>query len=191
MKNTNTESGYVSAETITETKELRPYQKAFDEALDNKWTYHSALNNKPYNYDITVLDKGGWEPIIFHGETEEKLVDHICKTHNDWLKFKQKKRSKKESKKNAEKKTPLEQRVDDLEKMVKDIWKNICAGKSSAETEDNLPTEIINKKPIIEGRRCPHCKNSKNGCEFYDKGTCRGICYPTYPPQYDPCVFEK
>ncbi len=88
-------------------------------------------------------------------------------------------------------KKPLEQRVDNLEKMVKDIWTNICADKSPAEAEDDLPTEIINKKPVLEGQKCPRCKNSKNGCEFYDKGTCRGIVYPTYPPQYDPCVFEK
>lgn len=88
-------------------------------------------------------------------------------------------------------KKPLEQRVDNLEKMVKDIWTNICADKSPVEAEDTLPTEIINKKPVLEGQKCPRCKNSKDGCEFYDKGTCRGVCYPTYPPQYDPCVFEK
>lgn len=85
----------------------------------------------------------------------------------------------------------LEQRVDNLEKMIKDIWTNICADKSPADVEGTLPTEIINKKPVIERQKCPRCKNSKDGCEFYDKGTCRGICYPTYPPQYDPCVFEK
>lgn len=88
-------------------------------------------------------------------------------------------------------KKPLEQRVDNLEKMVKDIWQNVCANKSPVEVEDTLPTEIINKKPVLGGQKCPRCKNSKNGCEFYDKGTCRGIVYPTYPPQYDPCVFEK
>ena len=88
-------------------------------------------------------------------------------------------------------KKPLEQRVDNLEKMIKDIWTNICADKSPADVEGTLPKEIINKKPVIERQKCPRCKNSKDGCEFYDKGTCRGICYPTYPPQYDPCVFEK
>lgn len=88
-------------------------------------------------------------------------------------------------------KKPLEQRVDNLEKMVKDIWENVCADKSPVEVEDDLPKEIINKKPVLDGQECPRCKNSKNGCEFYDKGTCRGIVYPTYPPQYDPCVFER
>ena len=28
-------------------------------------------------------------------------------------------------------------------------------------------------------------------CEFNDKGICRGVVFPTYPPQYDPCVFIK
>lgn len=88
-------------------------------------------------------------------------------------------------------KKPLEKRVDDLEKMVRDIWQNVCPEKQPAEIEDNLPNEIINKKPILEGQTCPRCRKSKEGCEFYDKGTCRGIVYPTYPPQFDPCVFEK
>ena len=125
---------------------------------------------------------------------------------------------------------PLEKRVDDLEKMVRDIWQNDCAdkqpapytetpsrGSSSSADEwnkadgvegyngknkypdeyssllypESLPHEIINKKPVLEGQTCPRCRKSKEGCEFYDKGTCRGICYPTYPPQFDPCVFEK
>ena len=96
---------------------------------------------------------------------------------------------------NAKKKMPLEQRVDNLEKMVKnivkDIWTNICADKSPTETEDNLPTEIINKKPVLKRQNCPRGYHSKLGCQSYDKGTCRGICYPTYPQQYDPCVFEE
>ena len=62
-------------------------------------------------------------------------------------------------------KKSLEQRVDNLEKMVKDIWTNVCADKKPCEEDsskkypeeyssicypeqngDNLPTEIINKK---------------------------------------------
>ncbi len=39
--------------------------------------------------------------------------------------------------------------------------------------------------------RCYRCKTSKDGCEFYDKGFCRGVCYPTYPPQYRKCLFER
>lgn len=87
-------------------------------------------------------------------------------------------------------KKPLEKRVDNLEKMIKDIWTNICADKSPTEVKDTLPTEIINKKPVLERRNCPHCKNGKDGCEYYDKGTCRATCYLTYPPQWDPCVFD-
>lgn len=358
-------------------KKLSSCHRAYSEALDNKWTYHASLNGEPHNYDITVLDKGGWEPIIFHGEIEEKFVEHICKTHNDWLNFKQKNGEKKVKKGNLRrlknlawrmktfrnafklieknkylgldsikiwieqneddvnmwiftkwlknssnyedwtwffhnqdnfihniapneyselwdacqninyfqfgkhismngipegewdsytfhqeyesklfadgkdftsalvlekmfdfaeeyvkhtgyitgemadkyhidlhlvevnadsdvlldkmdpdtanrvrkivedngssdpKEKNLEQRVDNLEKMVKDIWQNVCA----------------DKKPILEDHNCPHgcpqCRNSKDGCDLYDKGICRGIYYPTDPPQYDPCVFNK
>ena len=39
--------------------------------------------------------------------------------------------------------------------------------------------------------RCPRCKSTSAGCEFFDEGTCRGVVYPTYPPQYDPCVFSQ
>lgn len=39
--------------------------------------------------------------------------------------------------------------------------------------------------------RCDRCKTSKDGCEFYDGGFCRGVCYPTYPPQYRKCLFER
>lgn len=49
-------------------------------------------------------------------------------------------------------KKPLEQRVDNLEKMIHDIWTNICADKSPVEEEDTLPAEIINKKPVFERR---------------------------------------
>ena len=38
-------------------------------------------------------------------------------------------------------------------------------------------------------RRCPRCKSSAAGCEFLDGETCKGVVYPTCPPQYDPCVF--
>lgn len=38
-------------------------------------------------------------------------------------------------------------------------------------------------------RKCPRCKASALGCEFNDGGVCKGVVYPTNPPQYDPCVF--
>ena len=38
-------------------------------------------------------------------------------------------------------------------------------------------------------KTCPRGKTTNCGCEYYDNGTCRGVVYPTYPPQYDPCVF--
>ena len=44
-----------------------------------------------------------------------------------------------------------------------------------------------------QDKSTPHCmrgKSCKDGCEFYDRGFCRGVCYPTYPPQYKRCEFE-
>ena len=37
---------------------------------------------------------------------------------------------------------------------------------------------------------CPRCKRSKETCEYYDNGICRGVVYATYPPQYDMCVYK-
>ena len=45
-----------------------------------------------------------------------------------------------------------------------------------------------------QDKSTPHCmrgKSCKDGCEFYDRGFCRGVCYPTYPPQYKRCEFEN
>ena len=57
--------------------------------------------------------------------------------------------------------------------------------EANAETPGNLHC-----KTKGAARSCPRCKQSKDGCEYYDSGTCRGMAYPTYPPKYDPCVFE-
>lgn len=38
---------------------------------------------------------------------------------------------------------------------------------------------------------CMRDKSCKDGCEFYDRGFCRGVCYPTYPPKYKMCDFEN
>lgn len=51
--------------------------------------------------------------------------------------------------------------------------------------EDGPPLKF-DDKPM-----CDRCKSSKDGCEFYDRGFCRGVCYPTYPPQYRKCLFER
>lgn len=41
-------------------------------------------------------------------------------------------------------------------------------------------------------QRCPRCKTKREGCEFLQvNGECRGVVYPTYPPQYPKCVFDK
>ena len=39
---------------------------------------------------------------------------------------------------------------------------------------------------------CPRCKSKREGCEFLQgDGECHGIVYPTYPPQYPKCVYDK
>lgn len=53
-------------------------------------------------------------------------------------------------------------------------------------------TEIELNKPQDKGSTpCMRGKSCKDGCEFYDRGFCRGVCYPTYPPQYKKCDFEN
>lgn len=49
--------------------------------------------------------------------------------------------------------------------------------------------ENLSPRPYLL-KTCPRCKPSNRGCEFFnDDGSCRGVVYPTSPPQYDPCVF--
>ena len=53
-----------------------------------------------------------------------------------------------------------------------------------------------NNKPSSEfnalKQSCPRCKSQREGCEFLQSdGECGGIVYPTYPPQYPKCVYDK
>ena len=50
-----------------------------------------------------------------------------------------------------------------------------------------------NQIPSYTEPRCPRCKGSKKDCEFYSPkdGICHGIVYPTNPPQFDKCVFDR
>ena len=52
------------------------------------------------------------------------------------------------------------------------------------------------KKPSSEfdalRQCCPRCKSKREGCEFLQgDDECHGIVYPTYPPQYPKCVYDK
>ena len=55
-------------------------------------------------------------------------------------------------------------------------------------TTGGISVALPSSPPAI---RCPRCMKSSKGCEFYDGGTCRAVCYATYPPQWDPCVYES
>lgn len=67
--------------------------------------------------------------------------------------------------------------------------------KTDDGTTELKPTAstAINAQPTAsqKPRCCSRGKTSELGCEYFDNGICRGICYPTYPPQYDPCMFLK
>lgn len=92
--------------------------------------------------------------------------EYIVKLHNDRLRFKQKQRNKKKN------------RSDYIE-----LNKN--PSPADAWIVGGVPVDDSGKKT------CQRCKRCKDGCEFYDKGICRGIVYPTNPPQYDKCEFDK
>lgn len=49
------------------------------------------------------------------------------------------------------------------------------------------------KIPSYTKPLCPRCKGSKKECEFYSPkdGLCHGLVYPTNPPQFDKCVFDR
>jgi len=91
---------------------------------------------------------------------------YIVKLHNDRLRFKQKQRNKK---KNRSDYTELSKNVPPIEGWV----------------VGGVPVDDSGKKT------CRRCKQCKDGCEFYDKGICRGVVYPTNPPQYDKCEFDE
>lgn len=47
------------------------------------------------------------------------------------------------------------------------------------------PNTELETKPI-----CPRCQSSPAGCPYLDNGICKAVVFPTFPPQYDPCVFS-
>lgn len=71
-------------------------------------------------------------------------------------------------------------------------WEGLMEGNKPlnlAQDVDSI-TIPINKKPENKPT-CMRCKSCKDGCEFYDRGFCRGVVYPTYPPKYKRCEFEN
>ena len=100
-----------------------------------------------------------------------EVYEYVVKLHNDRLRFKQKQRAKKNREDGYVKTNPIK------ESYIDESGKWIVNGISSV--------------PNTNRKTCRRCKQCKDGCEFYDKGICRGIVYPTYPPQYDKCEFDK
>lgn len=53
------------------------------------------------------------------------------------------------------------------------------------------PVDDAKIEPVKHEKTCRCGRTSNEGCAFYDKGICRGLCHPTYPPQYPECEFNK
>lgn len=140
------------------------------ENKNEKWCAVSAFGRTAV-YPASKSDSGIFCSIEHQilPETDIKfreVYEYIVKLHNDRLRFKQKQRNKKKNRSDYV----------ELNKKPSNVDKWIVGGISV----DNGGKKI-----------CRRCKQCKDGCEFYDKGICRGICYPTYPPQYDKCEFDK
>ena len=62
--------------------------------------------------------------------------------------------------------------------------------KKTTKTDEWGTSGLVTSKRTNKKPQCSRCKTCKDGCEFYDGGFCRGVCYPTYPPKYKRCVFD-
>ena len=71
-------------------------------------------------------------------------------------------------------------------------WEGLMEGNKPLDLTQDVDSITIplNKKPESKPT-CMRCKSCKDGCEFYDRGFCRGVCYPTYPPKWGKCVFDR
>lgn len=121
-------------------------KKAFDESIDYNWSFYKAPDEKECS--IVVLDPKGWQPIL--AKTDKFLAEHICKTHNDWLKFKQKSGEKKVKKGNLRRLKNLAWRMKTFKKAFKVIEKNNYLGFDSIkywieQNEDDVNQWIFTK----------------------------------------------
>ena len=68
---------------------------------------------------------------------------------------------------------------------------NMLIANGWAKKAGDEPTTEPNKgAQPKKANTCCRGKSSQRGCEFYDKGLCRGLVFLTNPPQFDPCKFE-
>lgn len=143
------------------------------ENKNEKWCVVSAWNKVAVYPNSKFNPNYGWlcstERLILPEADEKrfrKAYEYIVKLHNDRLRFKQKQRNKK---KNRSHYTELNKNPSPA-----DGW-------------------IVGGGPVDDSKKktCIRCKQCKDGCEFYDNGICRGVVYPTNPPQYGKCEFDK
>lgn len=62
--------------------------------------------------------------------------------------------------------------------------------KKKTNGDEWTTTGSVSSKRTNEKPQCHRCKTCKDGCEFYDGGFCRGVCYASYPPQFRKCAFD-
>lgn len=113
---------------------------AFNKALEYDWTFHATNEN---DFVITVLDPDGWEPIV--AKTDKFLAEHICKTHNDWLAFKQKNGEKKIKKGNLRRLKNLAWRMKTFRQAFQIIQKNNYLGFDSIKIWTEQNEDYINR----------------------------------------------
>lgn len=53
------------------------------------------------------------------------------------------------------------------------------------------PVEAMKIEPVNREKVCRRGKASCEGCEWLEGKTCRGVVFPTNPPQYPECEFKK
>jgi len=81
-----------------------------------------------------------------------------------------------------------------IPKIDEDGWEETRQEEISATgiIDGSIPSRET-QTPSYTEPRCPRSKVSKKKCEFYSPqdGLCHGICYPTNPPQFYKCVFDR
>ena len=82
--------------------------------------------------------------------------------------------------------------VTEKNKRENGAWEGLMEGNKPLKLTQDVDSITIplNKHPESKPT-CMRCKSCKDGCEFYDRGFCRGVCYPTYPPKWGKCVFDR
>ena len=125
--------------------------KLIDNAIQNKVWYCSPSEFKTGKFKVTSIDDDtSITTILADGINCSSIAEHICKMHNDWLKFKQKSGEKKAKKVNLRRLKNLAWRMETFKKAFKVIEKNNYLGFASIklwieQNEDDVNQWIFTK----------------------------------------------